>query len=123
MGLALGTGCQIASDCYDLFQAKHSVDLANGTRTFPIVLRLQRQTGEERARFLDLLERAREKTAAQEEVRRRLRAAGELRRCAVIVEIYRQRALRALHEVDPWEPARSGLRMRIDEMRFRSRQP
>lgn len=118
MGQAIGTAGQLASDCYDLFQASHSRDLANGTRTLPIALHLERHTGTERERFLMLLAQARHDKEAREAVRHCLRAAGELRRCAFVVEVYCQRALRALQQAQPLEPAGSGLRAMIDGMSF-----
>jgi geranylgeranyl pyrophosphate synthase len=118
MGRALGTAMQLASDCYDLFQDPHGSDLANGTRTLPIALHLDRQTGAARAAFLNLLEQARQDEAAQEAVRKHLREAGDLRRCAVIIEVYCQRALRALEQAAPQEPAAGGLRAMIGGVSF-----
>lgn len=113
LGRAIGTAGQLASDCHDLFDAPESRDLANGTRTLPIVLHLDRETS-----FLDLLEKARNDPAARDEVRRHLRASGALRHCAFVVEVYCQRALEALEEARPLEPARSGLRLVIDRLSF-----
>ncbi len=114
MGRAFGTGGQLSSDCFDLFHAKWSRDLANGTRTFPIALHLERLKGGKRGHFLRLLERAKKSASAQGEVRRCLREAGELRRCAVIVEIYCQKALSALKAANPKEPAGAHLRDLIE---------
>jgi len=118
IGRCIGTGGQLASDCHDLFQAAWSHDLANGTRSLPIALHLARLEAAERAGFLALLDEAREDRAAQEAVRNRLRSAGELRRCAFIVETYCQRARRLLDGVSPREPAASGLRHLTDEISF-----
>lgn len=118
LGRALGTGGQLASDCYDLFTAPHSRDLASGTRTLPIAMHLRRQVGEDRTSFLRLLEQARKDALAQEAVRHRLRAAGEIRRCAFLVEVYCQRALRALKQADPLEPAATSLKALIDVVSF-----
>ena len=123
LGHALGTGRQFAEDCYDLFTAPHSRDLASGARTLPIALYLERQTGEERARFLALLADARRDAAAQEAVRRCLRAAGVLRHCAVIVEVYCQRARRLLEEAAAGEPGRGGLQGMVDVVSFFPRRP
>lgn len=117
-GRALGTAAQLASDCYDLFTAAHSRDLASGTRTLPIALHLERLAGAERAAFLDQLAQARTEPSAQAAVRARLRAAGELRRCALIVEVECQRGHRALAEAAPHAAAHEGLRVMIDQVSF-----
>lgn len=44
-GRALGTAGQLSSDCYDLFTAEHSRDLASGTRTLTVVLYRERLNG------------------------------------------------------------------------------
>jgi len=117
-GRTLGTGAQLASDCHDLFQAPHSKDLANGTRTLPIALFLKRLSGEERTSFLTLLEQARVDVAAQEAVRGRLRPSGVVRHCAFMVELYCQRGLRALEQAAPREPAATGLKALVDGISF-----
>lgn len=113
MGHALGTARQLHSDCYDLFVAPHSKDLAGGTRTWPIAWRLQGLAGEERGRFLALLHRARTDAAAREAVRAHLIEAGALRGCAFVIELYCDRARRALSRTHPREPAACALRRRI----------
>ncbi len=118
LGRAIGTAGQLSSDCYDIFTDPDSRDLAHGTRTLPIALHLERQTGEERARFLALLDQAREDAGMREAVRQRLIASGEMRHCAFITEVYCQRAYRALEQMNPLEPARSGLRAMIDSVSF-----
>lgn len=117
-GEALGTGAQLSSDCHDLFQASHSKDLANGTRTLPMALYLKRLSAEERTGFLTLLEQARVDEAAQDAVRRRLRPSGVVRLCAFVVEMYCQRALGALERAAPLEPAAAGLRGLVDGISF-----
>lgn len=117
-GIALGTAGQLASDCHDLFQAAESHDLANGTRTWPIASHLGRLQGEDRQRFLALLDRARLDSAARDAVRYQLRAAGELRRCAFVVEIYIQRARREFRAVRPVEPETSGLEICLKAISF-----
>lgn len=118
VGRAMGTAGQLSSDCYDLFQADLSSDLANGTRTLPIALYLERLREEERAPFLTLLRQAGTEEDAREAVRQRLRTAGVLRKCAFIVEVYCQRALQILNEVQPLEPAASWLRTCIRSISF-----
>jgi len=117
-GRALGAGGQLASDCHDIFQAEVSNDLANGSRTLPIALHLQKLGGRERREFLALLDEARLGEAARQEVRRRLRAAGQLRHCALIVEIYHQTALKALALAGPQEPAAQGLKVLVAKISF-----
>lgn len=121
LGRALGTGGQLASDCYELFTETDCRDLVHGTRTLPVALHLERLPGEERREFLRLLERARSDAAVRAGVRERLRAAGELRRCAFVVEVHCQRALRALDRLPLEEPARSGLRTMIRSISFFSK--
>ncbi|MDQ4076715.1 MAG: polyprenyl synthetase family protein [Chloroflexota bacterium] len=118
LGRALGTGRQIAEDCYDLFTASHSRDLANGTRTLPLALYLARQRPEEAGSFLDLLAQARVDRVAQGVVRQRLREAGVLRHCAVIVEIYCQQARRLLAQLNAQEPGYRGLQAMISTVSF-----
>lgn len=118
LGRAIGTAAQLASDCYDLFDAPQSRDLANGTRTLPVALYLERQADGERATFLDLLSQAKGNMIAQETVRQRLRMAGALRHCTFVVEVYCQRALRTLAQIKPYEPGASGLRLMIDSISF-----
>jgi geranylgeranyl pyrophosphate synthase len=117
LGRAMGMASQLASDISDLFAAddEHpSSDLANGTRTLPIAIRLWRLPGADRAQFLALLERARTDLDAQANVRSELLEHGVLRRCLFQLEIYRQRALRCLDEASGLEPARGRLRAMID---------
>ena len=122
LGRTLGTGWQFAEDCYDLFTAPRSRDLGNGVRTLPIVLYLERQTGTARMQFLDLLEQARTDIGAQAAVRHRLRAAGVLRHCAFIIEVYCQRARRLLEQVQAQDPGRGGILHMIATMSFFSHQ-
>lgn len=118
VGRAMGTAAQLSSDCYDLFQAERSSDLANGTRTLPIAFYLERLHEEERAQFLILLQQAGGDKEAREAVRQHLRTAGILRKCAFIVEVYCQQALQTLTGVQPLEPAASWLRTCIHSLSF-----
>jgi geranylgeranyl pyrophosphate synthase len=114
MGRALGTALQFRSDCRDLFNATHSKDLAAGTRTLPIALTLERLTGDARAEFVALLDRARSDTAAGVAVRQRIRAARVVPLCAMVIEVYRQQALAAIEAAGAPEPARQRLRSLCD---------
>lgn len=118
MGRALGTGAQLASDCYELFTDPACRDLAHGTPTLPIALHLERLRGADRVAFVELLTRARTEHDARRSVREQLIAAGTLRHCAVEVEIYRQRALRELALAAPVEPAAGELRSMIASISF-----
>lgn len=123
MGRELGTGLQLASDCYELFEDPQGRDFAAGQRTLPIALHLGRLAGTERTDFLQLLNSARQQEPARQRVRQLLRAGGELRRCAFIIEVYRQRALRLLREADPRDPAAGSLRELIGGISFFSTRP
>ncbi len=114
MGRALGTALQLVSDCADLFDAKHSKDLAADTRTLPIALTLDRLAGDARAEFVTLLDRARTDPAAGVTVRERIRAARVVPVCAMVIEVYRQRALAAIEAAAAPEAARLRLRSLCD---------
>jgi geranylgeranyl pyrophosphate synthase len=114
LGRAMGTLAQLASDVRDVFHDPHGKDLAAGTRTLPIVLYLNRLQGRARADFLALLARARQEEAARDEARQQLNDPWVLRRCALTVEVYRQRAARLLDELSPQQPAYSHLRTMLD---------
>lgn len=118
MGRALGTAGQFASDCFDLFHAPHSRDLANGTRTLPIALYAEHLPASARADFFARLAQAQHDPVAQATVRTELLAWGGVRRCAFVVELYCQRALRALEAAQPLEPAASRLRASIQSLSF-----
>jgi geranylgeranyl pyrophosphate synthase len=118
VGRALGTGAQLASDCYELFTDPESRDLAHGATTLPIALQCECLRGAERNAFEMLLTRARTEEAARAEIRRQLMASGALRHCAFIVETYRQRALRMLAAAEPREPAAGELRALIGRISF-----
>ena len=114
MGRALGAAGQVRSDCYDLFATPRSKDLAQGARTLPIALYLERLPGEEQDAFLALLDQARTEPSAQEDARARMRAAGVLRECAMLIDLYRGQAHAALAQAEPREPAGGALRRLID---------
>jgi geranylgeranyl pyrophosphate synthase len=123
MGQALGMAGQIRSDCADLFGPSASKDLAQGARTLPIALHLQALTDDERDPFLALLEAARTDPAAHDAIRTRLATAGILRECAVMIELYCDRARTALVEAGAGEPAASALRRLIDTCSFFAGRP
>lgn len=114
----LGIAGQLGSDCFELFCDREARDLKNGTRTLPVVLHLEKLLGEERIQFLDLLERARTSVVEREKVKQILTENAILRRAAFIIEIYCQRARRALEKAAPNEFARNGLLAMIDNSSF-----
>ncbi len=118
MGRELGTAGQLVSDCHDLFQSQVSRDLANGTRTFPLALYLEKKRGQERQEFLLLLGQARQGRPVLKSVRQCLHESGVLRMTAFVVELHCQRAQEALLKAKPLEPAASALRATIDNISF-----
>lgn len=118
LGRAIGTGGQLASDCHELFQTEKSRDVANGTRTLPIALYLNKVSGGERTRFLVLLNRAATDRSALEAVRKTLHGVEILRLCAFVVEVYCQRALGILEKVNSLDPAGGGLKEMIGKISF-----
>lgn len=118
MGCFLGVASQLASDCYDLFQAPFSRDLKNGTRTFPIAYCLGKKGGKDRLEFLKILEQGMSDLSLHEQIRRFLHQTGALRFSAFIVELYCQRALRSLEKARPLEPAAHYLREVIHAISF-----
>ncbi len=115
-GLCFGAAAQIASDLGDIWGTgqEASQDLLNGKRTLPIVHALTRLEGEEGERLRRLLAAARGTAALHGEVRKGLEASGSLRYAALIVEVYRQRALAHLAAARPQEPYGRGLRELLD---------
>lgn len=118
MGRYYGTAGQLSSDCHEVFEASESRDLIHGTRTFPVVLFLEKTSGSERERFLDLLNRAQGGESVGHQIREVLHSAGVLRWCAFLVEVYCERARRCLREAAPVEPAGSALLAIIDRNSF-----
>jgi geranylgeranyl pyrophosphate synthase len=114
LGRALGTAAALAADCRELFTGDAS-DLARGAASLPVALYAERLDGERRARFEQSLRQARHEPAAREEVRRAIRATSVPRHCALLVETYCQRALRALAAAGPLDPWRDGLRTLVAE--------
>lgn len=118
LGRAISTGGQLATDCYDLFQADVSKDLANGTRTLPIAIHLSRLEGPARKAFLAQLDEARTSDATRRLIQRELRTNGVLRLCAFIVEVYCQKARDILGELDIPAEAQQKMDRMIDHVSF-----
>jgi hypothetical protein len=95
-GRCLGAASQIGSDVADLWSDGASRDLTNGKRTLPVAHAIARAEGADRERLLALLARCRVEPAAHAEVRERLLDAGSVRYTALVIELFRQRALRYL---------------------------
>lgn len=117
-GRALATGGQLATDCFDLFQAAHSKDLANGSRTLPIAIHLSRLQGEECNAFLARLNEARTDPGACDSIRRELRSNGVLRVCAIIVEIYCQKARDVIGGLPVSDTIQLKMRRMLDHVSF-----
>lgn len=100
-GQAIGTAGQLASDCYDLFQAPVSRDLANGTRTWPIAAYLEHVSPPLREACVSLLRRAQDDHSCHQEIRDRLHSWAAVRRCAFLVELYCHRARQTLGDLSP----------------------
>lgn len=118
LGRALATGGQIATDCFDLFQAEDSKDFANGSRTLPLVIHLNRLQGSDRAAFLAQLGEARTSHATRTLIQRELRAKGVLRFCALIVEMHCQKARDILTQLNLSAEAYSKLERMITHVSF-----
>lgn len=113
-GLCFGTAAQIASDLGDVWGEQASRDLSNGKRTLPIVHALATLSDEEGERLRRLLAAARGSSASHAEIRKTLEAAGSLRYAALVVEVYRHRALAYLRAAHPREPYGRTLRALLD---------
>ncbi len=114
-GRALGAARQLRTDCFDLFAAAQSRDLAAGMRTLPIALYHDDLPEAERPAFLDLLERAERDAATRQAIREKLVATGILQSSAVVVESYCQRARDALAAAGAREPAANEMRAMIED--------
>ena len=108
-GLCFGTARQICTDAWDIWKVQ-SPDLLNGRRTLPIVHALYTLRGGSRERLQDLLRAVRGGDQSHKEVRKMLLAAGSVHYTALIVGVYRRRALGYLAASSPQEPAGQDLR-------------
>jgi geranylgeranyl pyrophosphate synthase len=116
IGRMLGVASQLRSDCRDIFGAALSRDLRNGTRTAPVVMRLEQLEEFERAGFLDRVERAGTGGSGLDVLRQELIDSKILDEVATLIELHCQ-AARQLLEVDaPLNRGAAGLRAMIDEL-------
>ena len=118
LGMALGIAQQLRSDCFDLFFAPHSKDLARGVRTLPLALYLEKLEPQERAAFVEILDQARTEDVARRQVRAALSAAGILRACALLTELHVQRARAALALLPAGNAADSQLWKVVEDCSF-----
>jgi geranylgeranyl pyrophosphate synthase len=114
-GRALGAVWQLRNDWDDLFGPAPSKDLANGTRTLPIVLGLVHRRGAAREEYLALLERAREDPTARAAVCEAITHSGAAWHVVWLGQVYGHRARRALAEAAPRGPAGAILEQLIDD--------
>lgn len=117
-GRLLGVACQIASDYYDLFQARFSKDLARGTRSLPIVLFLDKKKGDERDRVLELLQRAQKGESTREQITALLRKNGVVKWGAFWMDGYCQKACRILDGMQVQEPYKGRLHQMVEDVSF-----
>jgi geranylgeranyl pyrophosphate synthase len=115
-GAAYGAAGQLASDVGDLWLAEGGRDVAARKRTLPIVYAHEELPARDRVRFEQLLEAADAAADPLAEIRGLLKQTRSLERSALVVEVYVQRALRALREVGPLEPAGTELRALTSEL-------
>lgn len=115
LGNCLGAGSQIASDADDLVHPP-SRDLLNGKRTLPVAHALAALEEPEQRSFGELLDAARHSAAHHEEVNRVLQLAGSFRYTALVVEVYRQRALASLEAAGAQSPSHAELLGLVEEM-------
>ncbi len=115
MGASIGTAGQIASDLHDLWRPEPSQDLLNGKKTLPVVHALSTLRGGGLENLRRLLAAARESAEPHAEARKVLLEAGSLRYAALVVEVYRRRALEGLAGANPREAAGGELRALLEE--------
>jgi octaprenyl-diphosphate synthase len=109
VGCEIGIARQFISDCHELVIDVECRDLVHGTRTTPIVAHLNRLAGDERARFLDLLDRARVDKGPEMAVRRELYASGEIDRTMFKARLHYGRARALIDRAGASEPGRTRL--------------
>jgi geranylgeranyl pyrophosphate synthase len=116
LGRMLGVASQLRSDCRDLFGAPLSRDLKNGTRTAPIVMRLEQLEQCERPAFLERVERASTGGPALEVLRQELIENEILEDVATLIELHCQTARQLLEADAALNAGAAGLRDMIDEL-------
>jgi geranylgeranyl pyrophosphate synthase len=114
VGREIGIARQLISDCHELVIDPECRDLMHGARTMPIVAHMNRLTGPERARFLDLLDRARTDRGAEISVRQELDTSGEIARTMLWARLHYGRARAIVDRIAACEPGRTRLLRVID---------
>jgi geranylgeranyl pyrophosphate synthase len=114
VGREIGIARQLISDCHELVVDPECRDLVHGTRTMPIVAHMNRLTGAEHVRFLDLLDKARTDRGAEIAVRRELGASGEIARTIFKARLHYGRARGIVQRIGAREPGRTWLLRVID---------
>lgn len=118
MGLAIGVGGQLASDCFELLEDPEARDLRHGTWTLPLAMHRSRLSEGERPAFEQLVDRARSNEDARTVLRDNIRNSGALRMTVFTVETYRQQALRELDAARPAAEARTAIHNLINTLSF-----
>jgi geranylgeranyl diphosphate synthase, type I len=114
VGHEIAIARQLISDCHELVMDPECRDLAHGARTMPIAAHMNRLTGAERTRFLDLLDRARTDRGAEIAVRQELDASGEIGRTMLRARLHYGRARAIVDRIGACEPGRTRLLRVID---------
>lgn len=115
LGHAIGMSMQLMSDTADIFSDPPGNDLRNGKRTLPIIFTLQQLKADERLSFnADLARAQKEDENAIKRLRKTMRNCGALQYATLKAEVFRQKALRQLHELVPCTEGRAPLEGLID---------
>ena len=118
LGCHMGTAAQLSSDCYDLFEAEISRDLQHGTRTLPLVLHLEKLSAHDKEKFYHLLDQAQTDAGLRKTIQKELYQSGSVRHTAIIVELYCQKAHRALKDCNLSNLETNHLQKIIDHISF-----
>jgi geranylgeranyl pyrophosphate synthase len=108
-GREIGIARQLISDCHELLFDPVCRDLVHGTRTMAIVAHIDQLTGADRSRFLDLLDRARTGTGAQQTAQEEMRASTAISRVIFRGRLHYGRARALIDRLAVGEPLRSRL--------------
>lgn len=116
---------QLLRECVAYFCPGGAVVLGSPGVPAPLplawALRLARCDTGEREILYRLMSRAYGDAHELSRLRDRLTVGVELRSCGLLLEVYRQRALRILEEAEPRAPARARLEARLDALAFHPR--
>jgi octaprenyl-diphosphate synthase len=115
-GFEYGMANQFVTDLIELFGADVSSDIANGTRTLPIVWHLETLSEDGRVAFLRTLDAARSDPAAVATIREAVITSGALRRTTLQILIHIERARTALAHAMPAEPGAGLLARMLDAL-------